>query len=144
MAVVCMVVGLFLIVYMLIPTTSDALTEDYSEPFSVSTGAGVTNTTETLSFEHWYQDLTDLTASSDNGNDTPVVLSYEEDDYDVLVTGLEPSASRILTISYVRTEHQEFVGVSGFYRVMPFLLVVGLFVMGLWSMFSSVKSSRRG
>ena len=144
MAIICMVVGLFLVVYMLIPTTEDALTEPYSEPFSVDTAAGVTNTTETLSYEHWYQDLTSLTASSDNGNDTPVVLSFDEEDYDVLVTGLEPSASRILTISYVRTANQEFTGVSGFYRLIPFLVVVGLFVAGLWAMFTAIQGSRRG
>ena len=144
MAIVCMVVGLFLVVYMLIPTTEDVLTESYSEPFSVDTAAGVTNTTETLTYEHWYEDLTSLTASSDNENDTPVVLSYDEDTYDTLVTGLQPSASRILTISYVRTANQEFTGVSGFYRIIPFLVVVGLFVAGIWALFTAIKGKGRG
>lgn len=146
MAIVCMVVGLFLIVYMLIPTTTDVLTEPYSEPFSVNTGAGVTNTTETITYEHWYRDLTSLTATSDNGNDTPVVLTCDEDGYDVTVIGLEASASRVLTINYVRTANQEFTGVSGFYRIIPFLLVVALFGIGIYSLFSAVKtsSSRRG
>lgn len=139
LAIVAMVVGLFLVVYMLIPTTEDALTEAYSEPFSVVTGAGVTNTTETLSYEHWYRDLTSLTATSDNGADTPVVLSYDEDTYDTMVVGLAQSDSRILTISYVRTANQEFTGVSGFYRLIPFLVVVGLFVAGLWALFSAVR-----
>lgn len=139
MAIVCMVVGLFLVVYMLIPTTEDALTEAYSEPFSVTTGTGVTNTTETLSFEHWYRDLTSLTATSDNEADTPVVLSYDEETYDTTVVGLAQSDSRILTIDYVRTANQEFIGVSGFYRLIPFLVVVGLFVAGLWALFSAVR-----
>lgn len=144
LAIVAMVVGLFLVVYMLVPTTEDALTEDYSEPFSVSTGAGVTSTNQTLSYEHWFQDLTDLTATSDNEDDTPVVLSYDDDTFAVEVTGLNPSDTRVLTINYVRTANQEFTGVSGFYRLMPFLIVVGLFVGGLWAMFTAIKGSRRG
>jgi hypothetical protein len=140
LAIVALVVGLLLIVWVFVPTTEDAMTEAYSEPFDVTTGPGVTNATETLSYEHFPGDLTDLTADSDNDDDNPVVMRYDEDTYDVLVAGLQASDSRILTINYVRPKGQEFVGVTGFYRMMPFLLVVGLFAAGLWGIFSAVKN----
>lgn len=139
LAIVAMVVGLMMIVWVFIPTSEDVLTEEYSEPFSVTTGAGVTEITEELSYDHFYGDLTSLTVISDDEDDEPVVMSYDVDEAEVLVAGLEASETRILTIAYVREKHQEFTGVSGFYRIMPFLLVVGLFIAGLWAIFSAVR-----
>jgi hypothetical protein len=140
LAVVALVVGILLITTILVDTVNDAATDDYAENFNVSTGVGVTNTTEELSYSHYYGDLTDLSATSDNGNDTPVVMSYDGDTYDVVVDGLEASASRILTINYVIEAHQEFTGFSAILRMVPFILLIGLFVAALWALFSSVRN----
>lgn len=140
LVIVAFVVGILLITGVLVDQVTDAATDTYAENFNVSTGAGVTNTTETLSGPSYYDDTTGLSATSDNENDTPVVMSYDEDTYDVVVDGLEASASRILTINYMREAHQEFTGFSAFLRMSPFILLVGLFVGGIWALFSLVRN----
>lgn len=139
LAIVGLVVGLMLVATLLPDVVNEAASDPYSENFNVSTGAGVTNTTETLSYEHYYGDLTELSTTSDNGNDTPVVMSYDEDSYDVFVTGLEASASRILAISYVREANQQYTGFSAFLRMIPFICTIGLVVAALWALFSTVR-----
>ena len=140
LSIVGLVIGLMLIGNVLPDVIDDVAAEDYSEPFSVTTGVGVTNTTETLSYAHYYEDLTSLSATSDNESDTPVVMDYDEDTYDVVVSGLAASDSRTLTISYVRESRQQFTGFSAFIRLLPFILIAGLFVAALWGLFSAWKS----
>lgn len=130
--------GLMLVGTILPDVINDVAADDYSEPFTVS--SGVTNTTETLSYDHYYADLTDLAATSDNVADTPVVMSYDEDTKEVVVSGLDSGESRILTIAYVREARQEFTGFASFIRLLPFLLIVGLVMAALWGLFSAWKS----
>jgi hypothetical protein len=138
LAIVSLVIGLLLLATILPDVVTESATDAYSEPFSVS--SGVTNTTETLSSPSYYDDLTSLTAESDNVADTPVVLFYDEDTYEVTIVGLDSGESRILTISYLREAYQEFVGFAAFIRFLPFLGVVGLVVAFLWAIFSGVKN----
>jgi hypothetical protein len=140
LSIVGLVIGLILVANVLPDVINDVATEDYAEPFTVATGANVTSANETLSYAHYYEDLTDLLADSNNDDDTPVVLAYDKDDYIVTVGGLAASDSRILTIDYVREAHQEFTGFSAFIRLMPFILVIGLFVAVIWGLFSAWKS----
>jgi hypothetical protein len=140
LSIVGLVIGLMLVANVLPDVIDDVATEDYSQPFTVATGANVTSANETLSYAHYYEDLTDLTADSDNGADTPVVLAYDEDDYIVTVGGLAASDSRILTIAYVRESRQQFTGFSAFIRLLPFITVIGLVVTALWGLFSAYKS----
>lgn len=140
LSIVGLVVGLMLVANVLPDVVNDVAADDYSEPFSVVTGAGETSTNETLSYAHYYEDLTDLSASSDNESDTPVVMAYNEDTYVVNVAGLAVSDSRILTISYVREANQQFTGMSSFVRLLPFIAVVGLIVACIWGIFSAVRS----
>ena len=138
LAIVALVVGLILLTTILPDTIYDATTDAYAEPFTV--GSGVTSTTETLTYDHYYADLTNLSATSDNVADIPVVMSYDEDTKEAVVAGLDSGESRILTINYVREAHQEFVGFSGFVRLIPFLGVIGLVVAALWALFSGVRN----
>ena len=138
LAVVGLVVGIILLTTILPDTIHDATTDAYSEPFSVS--SGVTTTTETLTYDHYYADLTELTATSDNVADTPIVTDYDEDTKETVVIGLDSGESRVLTISYVREAHQEFTGFSGFVRLIPFLGVIGLVIAALWALFSGVRN----
>lgn len=138
LSVVGLVIGLMLVGNVLPDVIHDVATEDYSEPFSVS--SGVTETTETLTYDHYYADLTDLSATSDNVADTPVVFDYDEDTKEVVVKGLDSGESRTLTIAYVRESRQDFTGFAAFIRLLPFLLVVGLVVAALWGLFSAWKS----
>jgi len=119
---------------------NDMAAEDYSENFENTTGAGVTSANETLSYAHYYEDLTDLSTSSNNGDDTPVILAYDEDDYIVTVGGLHASDSRILTIDYAREAHQEFTGFTRFMRLTPFIFILGGIGACIWGIFSAWKS----
>jgi len=142
LSIVGLVVGLMLVANVLPDVVTDVAADDYSEPFTVATGAGETSTNETLSYAHYYEDLTELSASSDNESDTPVVMAYDEDDYIVTVAGLVASDSRILTISYVREANQQFTGMSSFIRLFPFIAVIGLLIASIWGIFSAVKGRR--
>jgi len=119
---------------------NDVAAEDYSENFENTTGAGVFSANETLSYAHYYEDTTNLSVTSDNGSDTPVILHYNEVDYIVTVGGLAESDSRILTIDYAREAHQEFTGFTGFMRLTPFILILGGIGACIWGIFSAWKS----
>lgn len=120
---------------MLPDVVTDTVTDPYSENFEVDTGVGETTTTETLEYQHYYEDLTDLTVESTNESDTPLVTAYDEDTYGVTVAGLAASDSRILTISYYREGYQQYTGFSTFIRLLPFIVILGLVVAAIWGLF---------
>jgi len=140
LSILGLVVGLMLITGPLIDVVNDVATDEYTENFSSTTGAGVTNDTKTLSYEHYYEDLTDLSATSDNVLDTPVILEYDATSYNTTVGGLAASDTRILSITYAREAHQEFTGFAGFVGLSPFIFGLGLIVACLWGLFSAWKS----
>ena len=142
LAIVGLVIGILLIVNVLPDTVNEVVTDDYSENYEVTTGVGETSTTETLTYAHYYENLTELSATSTDEDDSPSILDYDEETYDVTVGGLQASESRILTVSYVIEAHQEFTGFAGFVRLLPFLAVIGLVVASLWGLFSHFSSSR--
>lgn len=135
LTIVCLVLGIILAANMLPDVVTDTVTDPYSENYEVDTGAGETSTTEELSYQHYYEDLTELAVESTNDNDDPLVLSYDEDTYDVTVGGLEASASRILTINYLREGYQQYTGFSTFIRLLPFLVILGLVVAAIYGLF---------
>ncbi len=140
LSVVALVFLLILAGNVLPDVVDEAVSDTYAEPFDVTTGVGETSTSETLSYEHYYTDLTGLSASSDNSNDSPVVMAYDEATYDVTVSGLEASASRILTVNYYREGNQQFTGFNDFVRLSPFLFILGGIVACLWGLYSGWKN----
>lgn len=137
------IVGLILLLILggtvLPDVVDDTASDPYAENYNVATGVGVTSTVQTLTYEHYYEDLRNLASTSDNGNDTPVVMAYDEDTYEVTVSGLEASASRLLTIDYYREANQQFTGFSAFLQLTPFLFIIGGIIACLWGLFSSFK-----
>lgn len=129
---------------MLPDVVNDTVTDPYAENFEVDTGVGITSATEELSYQHYYEDLTNLTVESTNDNDTPLVTAYDEDTYGVTVAGLQASASRVLTISYYREGYQQYTGFSTFIRLLPFLVILGLVIAAIWGLFSWHKSRQGG
>jgi len=142
--VILSIVGLiFLLILagMVLPdVVDDTVADPYSENYEVATGVGETSTTEDLSYAHYYEDLTNLAATSDNTNDSPVVMSYDTDTYTVEVSGLEASASRILSISYHKIDNEEFTGFNQFVRLSPILFILGGIVACIWGLYSSFKA----
>lgn len=129
---------------MLPDVVTDTVTDPYAENFEVDTGVGETSATETLEYQHYYEDLTELEAESTNDNDTPLVTNYNETTYGVTVGGLQASASRVITISYLREGYQQYTGFSTFIRLLPFLVMVGLVVAAIWGLFQWNKERRGG
>jgi hypothetical protein len=119
---------------------NDTASDSYSENFAAATGSNVTTATETLTYDNYYTDLTGLTVSSDNGADTPVIMSYDSTTNDIGVSGLAPSDSRILTIGYYREAGTEFYGFGGFLRILPFLTIALGVVAFVLAIYSGIKS----
>jgi hypothetical protein len=140
LSIVGVVIGLMLIADVMPGVINDVASASYSEPFVVTTQEGQTSANVTLSYANYYGDLTDLSATSDNGADTPVVLAYYQNNYVTTVAGLSADDSRILTINYVREAHQQFTGFSGLIRILPVLLIIGLIVASIWGLFSARRS----
>lgn len=137
LAIVGLVIGIMLVANLLPDVVDEAASDAYSENFSV--GSGSTTTTETLSYDHYYGDLRNLGATSDNENDTPVVMAYDENTREVDVAGLDAGETRILTIDYYREANLQYTGFSAFLRLIPFLAIIGLVIAALWALFSNMK-----
>lgn len=144
--VILSIVGLIFLLFLagtILPdVVDDTVADPYAENFEVNTGVGETSTVEELAYEHYFGDLTNLSATSDNSNDDPVVMDYDELTYDVTVAGLEASASRVLTINYYKEDNQEFTGFNQFVRLSPFLFIIGGIVACIWGLYSSFKQGR--
>ena len=64
LTIVCLVLGIILAANMLPDVVTDTVTDPYSENYEVDTGVGETSATEELSYQHYYEDLTELTVES--------------------------------------------------------------------------------
>ena len=137
LAIVGLVIGIMLVASLLPDVVNEAASDPYAEIYEV--GSGSATTTQTLSFDHYYGDLRELSAESDNENDAPVVTVYDADDRQVTVIGLDAGGERVLTINYVREANLQYTGFSAFLRLVPFLAIIGLVVAALWGLFSHMK-----
>jgi hypothetical protein len=142
--IVAVIIGLIFIGDLMPDAINSVATEPYTENFETVTGGGETTADETLSYANYFGDLTDMSVISDNGDDSPAILDYDEADYTTTIGGLHASDSRILTITYAREANQEFPGMSQFLRLMPFLLIIGLVGVCLWGLYSSWQKRHRG
>lgn len=137
LAIVGLVIGIMLVANLLPDVVDEAASEAYSENFSV--GSGSTSTTETLTYDHYYGDTRNLSVTSDNSADTPLVMSYDDDTKEVAVSGLDAGETRVLTIGYYRDANLQYTGFSGFLRMIPFLAIIGLVIAALWGLFSHMR-----
>lgn len=144
MMIVGVILGLIFIGSLMPDAINSVITESYSENYETVTGVGETSAVETLSYANYFEDLTDMSVTSDNEDDSPAITDYDETDYDTTVSGLNANDSRILTITYAREANQQFTGVSQLLRLLPFLLIIGLVGVCLWGLYSSWQNRRRG
>ena len=142
--IVGVIVGLIVVGSLMPDAINSVITEPYSENFETVTGVGETSAVETLSYSNYFEDLTDMSVTSDNEDDSPAITDYDETDYDTTVSGLNANDSRILTITYAREAHQEFWGTPQLLRLLPFLIIIGLVGVCLWGLYSSWQNRRRG
>ena len=100
LAIIGLVVGLMMAASLLPDVVDEAASTSYSEVYTVTTGAEETTTTETLTYDHYYGDTRNLSATSDDADDNPTIMAYDEDTKEVTVAGLQASETRLLTIGY--------------------------------------------
>lgn len=139
MAIVGIIIILILAGSVLPGVVDETASDSYSEPFSVTTGGGVTTTNETLSYASYYDDLTGISAASDNIADTPVVMTYDSTTDEVGIAGLQASDSRILTVTYSREAGTQFYGFGSFMRLLPFLVIVGGLIACIVAIYTGIK-----
>ena len=144
MMIVGVILGLIFIGELMPGAINSVATDSYSENFESTTGVGETSDETTLTYANYFGDVTDMSATSDNGDDSPAILDYDDADYTVTVGGLVASDTRVLTITYPREANQEFPGFSQLLRLLPLLLIIGLVGVCLWGIYSSWQKRHQG
>ena len=140
-------IGIIVVFYMfpsLLTSLDDLKEENYTETFtSVSTGAGVTNASVTLSINLMDDSVTKVdTITSDLGTDNPSPESYVTATDKLYIKGLAESASRNFTITYKIDDLEEYEGMSEFTGLTPLLLIIGalaLVLAGVWGIFKGKR-----
>lgn len=99
------------------------------EQYDITTGAGVTSSNVTLVHELFGDNTISATVTSDLNLDAPIAYSYTSSTQVLLVTGLDESQTRRLTIDYRTDGLWDYPGAGLTARMWPLLL--GLGVIGL-------------
>lgn len=118
----------------------DTQTNTQTDTFNVTTAAGVTNSTVTLSQPLWNSDTQNVdTLSSDGGGgDNPVASSYTAPSRGLLVTGLDASKTRNLTATYKTDALEDYQGIGEGLPVLPaigFFAVLAIAIGAIWRVF---------
>lgn len=101
----------------------DWRTNDTTESFSVTTGAGETTSNMTLGYDLYQAATAEIVSITSNiTGETPVASSYTEATKYLVLAGLNPSAVHTITISYYSETDDNIMRVVG-----PFLgvLIIG-------------------
>ncbi len=144
MGILLGLIGIIIVFYMfpsLLTSLDNLKEESYSETFTnVTTGAGVTNASVTLTINLMDDSITKVeTISSDLGEDNPSPERYITATDKLYVKGLAPNTSRNFTIAYKIDDLEEYEGMSEFTGLTPLLLIIGalgLVLVGVWRVFS--------
>ena len=106
-------------------------TNDTSEDFEVTTGVGVTSANVTLSYNLYQEALAEVQSiSSNDTDDTPVATTYTDATKVLLVSGLDDSTVRALTVDYYAETDSTVMRVLG--PFLPFLIFGFLLMATVW------------
>lgn len=97
-----------------------------TDPYTVTTAAGVTSANVTLSQDLYAGATSRVTVSSTDTTDNPIAWTYTTATRVLLVTGLEANTSRTLTIAYDIDNLTVFWGAGVTAKVIPTLLLLGV------------------
>ncbi len=116
---------------------NDWRTDETTENFLTTTGAGQTSANLTLSYDLFQAALAEVTSiTSSNVTDTPVGTAYVGDDKQLTVGGLAASATRTLTVDYTSETEDAEMRLIG-----PFL---GVLVLGGAVFYIFWQAKRKG
>lgn len=109
-------------------------TEDTTQSFIVTTGAGETTANVTLTKNLYNDDVSEVIAlSSTNGTEAPVATSYDDTTLNLLISALNASITRTLTVEYYGLPDNTVMDAIG--PFLGFLVIGGLAfaaVRGIW------------
>jgi len=112
-------------------------TVDTTENYAVTTAAGVTTANVTLTSELYRDNITEvISVSSNESGETPVATSYAEATDYVLISALDASQTRTLTVNYYADSDSPVMIAAG-----PFL---GILIFGglLFGIFMGARKGR--
>jgi hypothetical protein len=113
-------------------------TNDTSEDFEVTTGAGVTSANLTLSYNLYQEALAEVQSiSSNDTDDSPVASAYTDATKVLLVGGLDGDTVRTLTVDYYAETDSTVMRVLG-----PFLAFL-IFGFLLFSIVWGIAKNKR-
>lgn len=116
-------------------------TEATTNAFVVTTGAGVTSANVTLTEDLFQANIGDITSISSNATETPIPTTYDEDTKVLLLTVLNDSTVRTLTIAYLsETNDPGMMALGPFFT---FLIIGGLIGVIIWGIVDERKGHRR-
>lgn len=106
-------------------------TEDTTQNFIVTTAGGITTSNVTLSAELYQDDVTEVIAVSSSETESPVATAYDDDTQNLLISALDASTTRTITVNYFgETDSLVMKAIGPF---LGFLIVGGLAFAVLWA-----------
>lgn len=100
--------------------------DDQSDPFNVTTGAGVTSTSVTLSQDLYGDETSNIDVSSNITGDAPIASSYNSNTHALTITGLQESESHQLTVDYKIDRMGDYFAAGTGAKILPVLLILGI------------------
>jgi hypothetical protein len=129
--------ALFLLFAVFMTPISDGLkswrTDDATQGYSVSTGAGITTTNVTLSYDLYRASVTEVESITSNQSaDSPVASVYVEVTKVLTITGLAESLTHTLTVNYyAETDDSTMRTIGPFLSILVFGGIIGLIFWGV-------------
>lgn len=105
-------------------------TEDTTDSFVVTTGAGVTTANVTLTRDLFQDETSEVIAITSNiSGETPISSSYATDTNYLLLSALNPSASHLVSVNYYSDSDSTVMAAVG-----PFIgvLIIGGLVIAMF------------
>jgi len=109
-------------------------TNDTTENFNVTTGAGETGANVTLSYDLYQAATAEVIGiTSDNDTDVPVANSYVEATKALEITGLVASDTRVLGVNYYSETDDRVMRILGpFLGILIFGGLISAILYGMW------------
>ena len=107
---------------------------DTTEADVLTTGAAATTANFTLSHDLYQASVAEIISiTSSNATETPVASSYDEDNYYILLSSLDPANNRTITVNYYAETDDTVMRVLGpFLAILIFGSIVGAILWGIW------------
>lgn len=137
-AVGIIMIAIAFVVFPIIMDASDSiLAPEKTQVITVPTASGVTTATLTLTDGVYENDKANVTLSSSNANDVPVVSSASGKS--VVVTGLEASSTRIMNVAYASDALDNYTGLAAIVKVAPLIVFVSILGVAIGGAYFSFK-----